>query len=231
MTLSRKPPRHLKAAGRKLWSDIAAEYGVDDAAGLHLLTTACEALDLLRAAQCAIRKHGETVLDRYGCVKINPACGLVKEFSRRDAAGLEANEFGYRTFAGSRRQTGTCHHVDAPEFDQCQLSGQGFSAISGLRVSDAAAIAYSKGLYAETMHATNGRPWLCSPLDCDQGDPPELAKPRPQLESWKQAQELQRALEAACKRLGLPLPPPAFESADDDDATDDETTGSAHGPS
>ena len=79
MSLTRKPPKHLRAAGKKLWSDIAAEYGIDDAAGLHLLTTACEALDRMRAAQAAIKKHGECVEDRYGCLKLNPACGLEKE--------------------------------------------------------------------------------------------------------------------------------------------------------
>ena len=88
----------------------------------------------------------------------------------------------------------------------------------GPRVSEAAALAYSKGDYAGVMFATNGRPWLCSPLDCDQGEPPEWATPGAQLESWRQAQELQRALEAACKRLGLPLPAPAF--ADDEFGTE-----------
>jgi P27 family predicted phage terminase small subunit len=79
MSLSRKPPKHLRAAGKALWLAIIADYGVDDSAGLQLLSTACEALDRMRAAQCAIRKHGETVMDRYGCLKLNPACGLEKD--------------------------------------------------------------------------------------------------------------------------------------------------------
>ena len=79
MRLKRTAPSHLRAAGARLWRDIAAEYAIDDSAGIALLTTACEALDRMRAAQAAIKKHGETVLDRYGCVKLNPACGLEKD--------------------------------------------------------------------------------------------------------------------------------------------------------
>jgi P27 family predicted phage terminase small subunit len=74
-----KPPKHLRAAGAALFRDVAAEYAIEDSAGLTLLTTACEALDRMRAAQAAIKRHGETVLDRYGCVKLNPACGLEKD--------------------------------------------------------------------------------------------------------------------------------------------------------
>ena len=64
MSLKPKPPKHLCAAGAALWRQIATEYGIEDAAGVALLTTACEALDRMRAAQAAIKKHGETVLDR-----------------------------------------------------------------------------------------------------------------------------------------------------------------------
>lgn len=74
-----KPPSHLKAAGARLWADLASEYSIDDAGGLALLTTACECVDRMRAAQASIAKDGELVTDRYGAPKLNPACGLEKD--------------------------------------------------------------------------------------------------------------------------------------------------------
>jgi hypothetical protein len=50
-----------------------------DAAGLALVTTAAEALDRIREAQAAIRKHGALVPDRYGALKQNPACFLERD--------------------------------------------------------------------------------------------------------------------------------------------------------
>jgi hypothetical protein len=50
-----KPPGHLKATGRRLWTDIVTQYRITDGAGLALVTTAAEALDRIREAQAAIR--------------------------------------------------------------------------------------------------------------------------------------------------------------------------------
>jgi phage terminase small subunit len=58
---------------------MVAEYGIADPAGLALLTTAAECLDRMRAAQKAIKLHGEIVVDRYGAPKLNPACNLEKD--------------------------------------------------------------------------------------------------------------------------------------------------------
>jgi P27 family predicted phage terminase small subunit len=74
-----KPPRHLRAAGKALYRDIVAQYRIHDAAGLALITTAAEALDRIREAQAAIRKHGALVPDRYGALKQNPACFLERD--------------------------------------------------------------------------------------------------------------------------------------------------------
>jgi len=74
-----RPPRHLKAAGKALWNDIVRQYRIADGAGLALVTTAAEALDRIREAQAAIRKHGALVADRYGGVKQNPACFLERD--------------------------------------------------------------------------------------------------------------------------------------------------------
>jgi phage terminase small subunit len=74
-----RPPAHLLKPGAALWREIVAEYGIADPAGLALLTTAAECLDRMRAAQKAIKVHGEIVVDRYGAAKLNPACNLEKD--------------------------------------------------------------------------------------------------------------------------------------------------------
>ncbi len=76
---TRKAPAHLRRDGATLWREVAAEYSIEDAAGLALLTTAAECLDRMRAAQVAIAEHGAVIPDRYGGVKVNPACALEKD--------------------------------------------------------------------------------------------------------------------------------------------------------
>ena len=122
MSLTRKPPKHLRAAGKKLWSDIAAEYGIDDAAGLHLLTTACEALDRMRAAQAAIKKHGECVEDRYGCLKLNPACGLEKELRAGMILALKAMNLDIEPLRDHAGRPGRATTLTHRSSDRCPLS-------------------------------------------------------------------------------------------------------------
>lgn len=85
-----RPPRHLKAAGKALFAELVAEYSIDDPAGIALLTTAAECLDRIRAAQEAIKAHGEVVTDRYQQVKVNPACALEKDSRNGFLAALRA---------------------------------------------------------------------------------------------------------------------------------------------
>ena len=85
-----KAPKHLRRDGAELFRDVASEYGISDSAGLALLTTACECLDRMRAAQRAIVEHGELTLDRYGCPKINPAIGLEKDSRAQFILALKA---------------------------------------------------------------------------------------------------------------------------------------------
>jgi phage terminase small subunit len=73
------PPAHLLKHGAALWREMVTEYGISDPAGLALLATAGECLDRMRAAQKAIKQHGEIVVDRYGAPKLNPACNLEKD--------------------------------------------------------------------------------------------------------------------------------------------------------
>jgi P27 family predicted phage terminase small subunit len=85
-----RTPAHLKPSGAKLWRDLVDEYSIQDAAGLALIATAAEALDRMKAAQAAIAEHGEVVSDRYGGVRLNPACGLEKDARNGLLAALKA---------------------------------------------------------------------------------------------------------------------------------------------
>ena len=85
-----KPPSHLKKPAREFWCAVQVEYSITDPAGLVLLTTAGECLDRMRAAQAAIRKHGEVVTDRYGQIKVNPACQLERDSRNGFFAALRA---------------------------------------------------------------------------------------------------------------------------------------------
>tara|TARA_Y100000296_G_scaffold67256_1_gene79796 strand:+ start:423 stop:740 length:318 start_codon:yes stop_codon:yes gene_type:complete len=72
-------PEHLRERGATFYRSVADEYAITDAAGLAYLTRAAECLDRIHAAQSAIGEHGELVPDRYGGVKVNPACNLEKD--------------------------------------------------------------------------------------------------------------------------------------------------------
>lgn len=107
-----KPPTHLLKPGADLWRKMVTEYGITDPAGLALLATAAECLDRMRAAQKAIKQHGEIVVDRYGAPKLNPACNLEKDARNgmmaafralnldleplRDGPGRPASSFGVK---------------------------------------------------------------------------------------------------------------------------------------
>jgi len=58
-----KPPKDLSVEARKMWRDIIAEYGIDDAVGLRLLRNACESFDVIQAAQKEVRADGLLIGD------------------------------------------------------------------------------------------------------------------------------------------------------------------------
>jgi len=82
---SRKPkrpkgaPAHLSDEAAREWDAIRVEYGIDDVAGLRLLTTAYEAFDRMRDAQARIQEEGITGPDRFGQLKPNPACVIERD--------------------------------------------------------------------------------------------------------------------------------------------------------
>lgn len=84
------PPDHLRPAGKAFFASVVSEYGIADAAGAALLSTAAECLDRMRAAQASIAEHGELVTDRYGAPKLNPACALEKDARSGFLAAMRA---------------------------------------------------------------------------------------------------------------------------------------------
>jgi len=72
-------PPGLSVEAAALWRDIGAEFMVDDAAGLRLLRTACEALDAMRRAEAQVERDGPTYRDRYGGIKAHPLLAVVRD--------------------------------------------------------------------------------------------------------------------------------------------------------
>lgn len=84
-----KQPEHLNEDGATLFAAIAEDYDIEDSAGLALLTTACECLDRMRAAQARIAEDGEVTVDRYGSLKAHPAVQIEKDSRNGFMAALK----------------------------------------------------------------------------------------------------------------------------------------------
>ena len=69
---SNKAPSALSAEARRWWTQLVAEYGINDPGGRLLLSTALEAFDRLRQAQKLIKKDGPVVFDRFQQPKPHP---------------------------------------------------------------------------------------------------------------------------------------------------------------
>jgi hypothetical protein len=67
-----QPSRPLGPHGAALWSSVTAEYAIDDAAGIELLTQCCQAVDLSEALSERIAIDGEVIRTKDG-LKVHPA--------------------------------------------------------------------------------------------------------------------------------------------------------------
>jgi hypothetical protein len=74
------PPRKLGPNGTALWDAITAEYRIEDAGGIELLTQACQASDRVEALAAAIDADGEIIRTRTGA-RVHP--GLKDEVALR----------------------------------------------------------------------------------------------------------------------------------------------------
>jgi phage terminase small subunit len=81
-----KPSRPLGEHGQALWRRVTAEYAIDDAAGVEMLTQCCQAVDLAEALSDRIAEDGEIVRTPTA-IKAHPA---IKD-------GLAARGFVVRT--------------------------------------------------------------------------------------------------------------------------------------
>jgi P27 family predicted phage terminase small subunit len=85
-----KPPTHISAAAKRLWSDIFAEYSIDDAAGLAILRVSLEAFDRSQEARKVVKKQGMTVSGRDGQVRSHPLLTVERDNRAAFLAGLKA---------------------------------------------------------------------------------------------------------------------------------------------
>lgn len=69
-------PEHLTGDAAAFWRRVQADYAIDDAAGLRLLTLAAEALMAAEAARVAIAEHGQTYIDRFGAPRPRPEVSI-----------------------------------------------------------------------------------------------------------------------------------------------------------
>lgn len=76
---STKAPAHLSVTAKGLWARLLDDYALDDAAGLLLLQSACEAFDRLQEARRVLDKEGAVVKDRWGQAKPHPAAGIERD--------------------------------------------------------------------------------------------------------------------------------------------------------
>ena len=86
-------PKGLSPEARRRWGALVDEYGIDDAGGLAILQTACEAFDRYQSASAQIAKDGPTSLDRFGQIKSHPLLSVERDARAQWLAGLKALNF------------------------------------------------------------------------------------------------------------------------------------------
>jgi hypothetical protein len=66
------PPRPLGKFGAALWRSISTDFDISDAAGIELLTLACESLDRAEEIKSLINYAGVGAVSETGHVRANP---------------------------------------------------------------------------------------------------------------------------------------------------------------
>lgn len=72
------PPRHLKAATRRWWSVVMADYALEDH-HVRLLTLAAESWDRSQQAREALDRDGLTYTDRFGAPRARPEIAVERD--------------------------------------------------------------------------------------------------------------------------------------------------------
>lgn len=86
----KKIPDHLSKEAKAWFSDILAEYGIEDPAGLLLLQTAMEAFDRMRGAQATIAQDGASFKDRFEQIKSHPLLATERDARSQMIQSLKA---------------------------------------------------------------------------------------------------------------------------------------------
>jgi P27 family predicted phage terminase small subunit len=81
MKILPKPPKHLSRAAKSLFRALQAEYGIEDAAGLDLLSDYCEFYDRREQARSIIRQEGAVIKDRFEQSVPHPATRIERDSS------------------------------------------------------------------------------------------------------------------------------------------------------
>jgi hypothetical protein len=97
-----QPPRKLGPHGIALWRAVTAEYQIEDAGGIELLTQACQAADRVEALAERIDKDGEIVCTGGGIARAHP--GLCRPTSEPERCLMPTTR---RTIVRPRRATFT----------------------------------------------------------------------------------------------------------------------------
>lgn len=90
MTSKTDVPKHLRGEGKALWTRLRADYVIDDAGGLTILRTICEAQDRIAEMRAVVDKEGAFVADRFGQKKPHPALAVERDSRMTLIAGFRA---------------------------------------------------------------------------------------------------------------------------------------------
>ena len=85
-----KPPSYLNARSKAIWRSLSDEFGIDDAAGILLLTSVCECHERVAVAREMIDREGAVVADRWGTPKTHPAVAVERAARSALLASLRA---------------------------------------------------------------------------------------------------------------------------------------------
>ena len=74
-----KPPKELKASGRKFWRKVLLEYDLQESHDLERLSMAAKCLDGLNEAENRVEADGMFVTNRYGNLVQHPGVKTIKD--------------------------------------------------------------------------------------------------------------------------------------------------------
>ena len=102
-----RAPSGLSKEARRWWRKIVTEYAIEDSGGLLILQALLEAFDTMREAQKILKADGMKVVDRFGQVRSNPLCAVLRDARGQVLAGLKALNLDVEPLKGLGRPGGS----------------------------------------------------------------------------------------------------------------------------